>query len=797
MNSLKKWLAVAKPLRYVDHEINRSNKNIEDLLSICLIYPDIYEIGMSNYGVQLIYNEINKSNLLFADRFYMPGLDAIEKFGQEIFQSLEQKKQLNTFDIIGFSLQCELTYTNMLFILDKSGIGIKAEKRVDFPIVVAGGSCVYNPQPLKDFIDVFFIGEMELKFVEVCETLYKYNLKSRKDVLRYFNEYSFCYVPAIEETKNVKRFINIKFSNSRNDDDNLIPLFEIIHDRLIVEAVRGCTNGCRFCQAGYIYRPLREKGIDTLIDETRTKLRKTGYLNCTFLSLSLSDYSELDSLIKFIRNISERTNTAISVPSIRADLINSQLLDNISFIKRSGFTIAAEAGSESLRRAINKNITNDDLFFLVEEAAKKGWDSVKIYFMIGLPYETEEDIESIVKLTSELKKRGRTVNKNFTLTVSISNFVPKAFTPFQWVKQASREYLLEKQEYLRKTLRQVYINAKFHNVDQSIIEGILSRGDKKVANIIESAYRFGCVFDEWKECFDFSKWINAFNENNVNYTVYLNRNFDFHDELPWGFIDIGVTKDFLYDEYKKSSKLLKTSNCAKVNCNGCGVCDFKEIKNTLSTKTGSIISNVPYKEGTNEKILYKIHFEKKEVAIFLSALDVNRLFSIVLRSVGVKFAFSKGFHRLPKINYVYPLPLGIEGENEILIIEVEKSLNKEEVKILFNKKVSCGLQIKDIVHINFFKQESAIAEYSLDDDLFNCFKKLIDSNNSYYKKSNKKGLLKVVNINDYLVDYGHNKVTVKIDSTGSVNFIDFFKYWNYYNINSSIRRELIKINQMG
>lgn len=793
MENLRKFLSVTKPLRYVNHEINCKHKNIESLLGICLIYPDIYEIGMSNYGLQLIYNEIDKSNYLFADRFYMPGLDAIEKFGSEIFQSLEYRNPIKTFDIVGLSLQCELTYTNMLLILDKSGIGIKADKRADIPIVVAGGSSAYNPEPLLDYIDVFFIGEMEIKFVEVCETLYKKDLKQKEDILNYFNEYNFCYVPSIDKEKKVKRYVNVNFVDNKNYNNGLIPLFEIIHDRLVIESIRGCTNGCRFCQAGYVYRPLREKKINTLIEETQYKIKETGYLNCSFLALSLSDYTALDELIVFIKNISEPTSTAISIPSVRADLINSSLLDNISFIKRSGLTIAAEAGSETLRRAINKNITNNDLFFLVEEAAKKGWDSVKVYFMIGLPNETDDDVESIVRLASELKRAGKLFNRNFTLTTSISNFVPKAFTPFQWVKQASLEYLLEKQEFLKDNLRKKHINVKFHNVKQSIIEGIISRGDRNVAKIIESAYRHGCILDEWKEHFDFSKWITAFSDNKTSYTEYLDKNFNFYDKLPWDNIDIGVTKGFLIEEYKKSLELLNTNNCVNAGCNNCGVCDFKDIKNIISLKTDNI-SNINYNEGTIDKILYKIQFEKKEVAIFLSALDVCRLFSMVLRSLDVKFVFSKGFHKLPRINYLYPLPLGVEGNNEIIIIEVEKPLNEQEVKQLFNKKISCGLFIKDIFPISSFKQESAIAIYRLDGNLFNCFKRLIESNNSYYQKNNKKGYVKTVNIKDYLIDYGNNQVTVKVNNNGSVNFIDFFKYWNYYNDNSLITRELIKIN---
>jgi radical SAM family uncharacterized protein/radical SAM-linked protein len=791
--NVNEFLQVSKPLRYVDHEINRMYKNIEGLLSICLIYPDIYEIGMSNYGMQLIYNEINKSPYLFADRFFMPNLDALEVFGNKIFKSLEYKKLLKTFDIIGFSLQCELTLTNMLCILDKSGIGIHATKRDFLPIIVAGGSITYNPLPLIDFIDVFFIGEMEIKFKEACEKLYELNLKSKTDILHYYNSFDFCYVPAIDEGKKVKRYINMDFSNNKNTYKPLIPLYEIVHDRLTIEAVRGCLNGCRFCQAGYIYRPLREKDINILMKEAYSKIDDTGHLNCSFLSLSISDYSNLTDFIRCLREISEQSNTAFSLPSIRADLLDSNLLYNTSIIKKSSFTIAAEAGSESLRRTINKNISNENLFYLIEEAARKELDLVKIYFMIGLPGETEKDIISIAELVRELKKRGKSINHKMSFTVSVSNFVPKVFTPFQWVKQADKEELMEKQNYLRQALKKIGVNVRFHNIKQSIIEGVISRGDRDIGKIIENAYRNGCILDEWKEHFDFNKWLSAFDKQHVNYEECLKKSYDINSKLPWDFIDTGVSKDFLANEYRKSVQSLNTPNCARANCNSCGVCDFRNVKNVFSGKYEKNLY-VLNKQKSDGKYVYKINFKKADVALLLSALDVTRLFAILLRSFGVKLMFSNGFHKQPKINYIFPLPLGIWGENELLIIEVNSILNTEDLKQQFNSNVYCGLAINEITLINAFKLNSAIAVYRFDENLFLYFTKLLDLKCNFYEKINKRGEKKIVNINDYIVKYRDNRVEVKVNNNGTINFIDFFKYWNYYNDNSLITRELIKIN---
>lgn len=792
-NDLKEFLQVSKPLRYVDHEINRVYKNIDGLLSVCLIYPDIYEIGMSNYGMQLIYNEINKSPYLFADRFFMPNLDALEVFGDKIFKSLEYKKLLKTFDIIGFSLQCELTLTNMLCILDKSGIGIHASKRDCLPIIVAGGSITYNPLPLIDFIDVFFIGEMEIKFKEACEKLYELDLKSKIDILHYYNSYDFCYVPAIDEKKGVKRHVNMEFSNYKNTYKPLIPLYEIVHDRLTIEAVRGCLNGCRFCQAGYIYRPLREKDINMLMKEAYSKIEHTGYLNCSFLALSISDYSNLTDFITCLGEISEESNTAFSLPSIRADLLDSNLLYNTSLIKKSSFTIAAEVGSESLRRRINKNISNENLFYLIEEAARKELDSVKIYFMIGLPGESEKDIISIVELVRELKKRGKSINHKMSFTVSVSNFVPKVFTPFQWVKQAGKEELIEKQDYLSQALKKIGVNVRFHNIKQSIIEGIISRGDRDIGKIIEKAYRNGCILDEWKEHFDFNKWLSAFDEYNVKYEECLKKSYDINSKLPWDFINTGVSKDFLADEYKKSVQSLNTSNCARVSCNSCGVCDFRNVKNVFSGKFEKNLY-VLNKQKNNEKYVYKINFQKNDVALLLSALDVARLFAILLRSFGVKLMFSNGFHKQPKINYIFPLPLGIYGEDELLIIEVSSILNIEDLKKQFNSTVFCGLKINKITSINTFKLNSAIAVYRFDENLFSYFTKLLDLKCNFYEKISKRGEKKIININDYIVEYRDNRVEVKVNNNGTINFIDFFKYWNYNNINFAIVRESININ---
>ncbi|MDY6820544.1 MAG: TIGR03960 family B12-binding radical SAM protein, partial [Deferribacterota bacterium] len=718
-------LNVEKPLRYSNLEINISKKDIKGLLGICLIYPDLYEIGMSNYGLQLLYNRINRSSCLFADRFYMPYIDAINTFQDRIYRSLEYKKKLNTFDIVGFSLQSELTYSNILSVLEKGALEVFSNKRRGLPIIIAGGSSVYNPSPLMNFIDIFFFGEMENKLVEVCEELYSLKLTKRHDILRFFDSFDFCYVPQINRAKYIKRHIEMGFSRDVEDSANIIPLFSIVHDRAVVEVARGCTNGCRFCQAGYIYRPLREKSVDCLFKEAINQVEKSGQLNLSFISLSVSDYSDLEKLIEIIKRLSFDYKCAVSLPSIRADLHNSGLLKEVAKVKQSGFTIAAEAGSDRLRKIINKNITNDQLIHAVVNSSKLGYRRVKIYFMIGLPFEKEEDIEEIIKLSDRIKKEGQRYNRGFKVSVSISNFVAKPFTPFQWYKQNSIEQLYKKVDYLKKSFRRLKIEASFHDIRKSVLESIISRGDNPIGDVIYNAYKNGAIFDEWSEHFDFDKWILAFEKEGINYKEYYERDINYEDCLPWDNIDIGVSKKFLVEEYKKSKNLDTTKNCAFSKCSGCGVCDFKRVNNIISSenKTGKTI-NIVRKTNSDLIYSYALRFAKLREGILLSALDVTRLFSIVLRSIGINLDFTKGYHKQPKLRYIFPLPVGVRGLNELIFFESEVIDNMKSKIASFNREVKCGIKIKNIERCDSRVIDSAIVTYRLKEFIFNEFLKL-------------------------------------------------------------------------
>lgn len=788
---IKRLTNVSKPVRYINNEINSIHKNITspNILKVCLSFPDLYEVGMSHLGLRILYESLNSSERILSERFFMPWDDAIKEFGKEIFVSLESKKSLREFDVLGFSLQYELSYTNLLFILKMSDIPLLSEKRGDIdPIIIAGGPTVYNPAPLSKIVDAFFIGEMDDKLKEVMEGLSDIKDYPRGDKLKFLNQFDFVYVPLIDKHKRVKRYIDMNFSTRGGLKRQIVPLMPITQDRVSVEISRGCTRGCRFCQAGMIYRPEREKSVGKIISEGINLIDCSGYKEISLMSLSASDYSKINDLMYELSEFVKNDKVSLSLPSLRADQIDNFIFDALAKVRKSSFTIAPEAGSQRMRDIINKNLTEDDIYFAIEKAVLNGWTSAKLYFMVGLPFERDEDVLEIAELVKRLK-RGLKGKGYIDLTVSVSNFVPKVFTPFQWFPQNSIEELKRKHSILKDALRKNKINFKFHDIRQSIMEGVFSRGDESLNYILIAAAEKGFIFDGWREFFDYSKWDNLFKEFGFGIEDFSCRKFEFEDKLPWDNIDTSIKKEFLWKEYTKAM-LEKggTPDCKTSNCSNCGVCDFNNIKNInaeddYSTKS---IKNILLKDTYHELI-----FEKKGFSSLMSAIEIGRIFHHAFEIVGVPLVYSNGFNPQPKINYIYPLPVGIEGLNEIIIFRSDEINFADDLKRKLNELLPEGIKIKKISKIGKYEQGEAIVKYLLTDSDFKFFLEKYEKNECFYEKMSKSGDKKKIEIKDFLRGYDSNLLTIdlKVDNKGGYNVLEFFKFWNY-NYSNIVRSEI-------
>lgn len=778
MNDLiKKLTKISKPVRYINREINSVHKK-GDFYKICLCFPDLYEIGMSHLGLKILYESVNHSEKVAAERFFSPWEDAVREFGSNIFVSLESGTPLKNFDMLGFSLQYELSYSNLLFTLKMASVPFFSNERGDTdPIVVAGGPCTYNPSPLSNIVDAFFIGEMDNKLKDVLEELYLIKGSSRKERLYFLNSFDFVYVPSIDKHKKVRRFINMGFHSEKGLTKQIVPLMPITQDRVAVEISRGCTRGCRFCQAGMIYRPVREKNVDKIISDGVGLLESSGYKEISLMSLSASDYTKINSLMGTFSELVREDKISLSLPSLRADQIDDFMFESLAKVRKSGFTIAPEAGSQRMRDVINKDLTEDEIYRAIEKAALNGWTSAKLYFMVGLPFETDNDVLEIAELVARLKRRLKGKG-HIDITVSVSNFVPKVFTPFQWHPQNNLQELMRKHSLLKDALRKYKFNFKFHDIRQSLLEGAFSRGDERLNNVLVMAAEKEFMFDGWSEYFNYEKWEDIFSACGITVEEIACKKYQYGDLLPWDNIDTYIKKDFLWEEFKKSSDEAKTQDCKISNCSGCGVCDFHEVQNIIAEDT---IPSLKKESKVIKEASYELVFEKKGYASLLSAIELSRVFHHAFEIACIKLSFSKGFNPQPKINYVYPLPVGVEGENEIMVFISNKLDNIPLFTAKINSILPEGLKVNAINEIEKFDQQEAEVFYRLEKNDFNFLKEAFAEDRCYYYKKSKSGDVKRIDIKDFNVHFDDNKcmVTLQIDNKGGYNLLEFFKFWNY------------------
>ena len=590
---------VEKPGRYIGGEINSARKDPNSVdANFAFAFPDIYEIGMSYLGLQILYHELNKRENIFCQRVFAPAVD-MEKLMREEdvpLMTLEAKMPLREMDIVGFTLQYEMSFTTVLNMLDLAKIPVfAAERNENDPLVIAGGPCAFNPEPLTDFIDVFLIGDGEDLLPEFVEKYIDCKKKgmAKADYMRELSKLQGVYVPSLYDVKYnddgtikelyklyeaaplpVTRAILPSIEETDFPVNPIIPMVEAVHDRAVTETFRGCTRGCRFCQAGMIYRPVRERSKERILQLAKTQLENTGYDELSLLSLSTSDYSCFEELATELIDYTKKENVSLSLPSLRIDKFAFDVLNKIQEYKKSGLTYAPEAGTQRLRDVINKGVTEKDIYESIEQALELGWKHIKLYFMIGLPTETYEDLDGIVEIAKNIKELNYKVNGpkggRFNLTVSVSNFVPKAHTPFQWEAQNTAEEFADKHNYLAERLKIKGVTFNYHDNTTSAYEAVFARGDRRCGRLLYEAFRAGCKFDGWTEHFRPEAWETAFERSGIDKDFYTTRKREFDEILPWDIVDSGISKRFLINEAQKAVKEEITPDCRN-GCTGCGM----------------------------------------------------------------------------------------------------------------------------------------------------------------------------------------------------------------------------------
>ena len=601
-------MKIEKPARYVGGEVNSMYKDKESVdIRFAMCFPDVYEIGMSHLGMKILYDMFNRRDDVWCERVFSPWIDLDKMMKEEKIPlfALESQEPVRDFDFLGITIQYEMCYTNILQILELSGIPFDATDRTwDDPIVIGGGPCVYNPEPLADFFDLFYIGEGETVYDRLFDVYKEIRRRggSRKEFLEAAAEIEGIYVPAFyevtyQEDGTIQDFypVNVHakpvitkqvvmdMDEITYPEKPVVPFIKVTQDRVVLEIMRGCIRGCRFCQAGMIYRPTRERSVEQLKKYAYSMLKSTGHEEISLSSLSSSDYSQLKELVEFLIEEFQGKGINISLPSLRIDAFSLDVMEKVQDIRKSSLTFAPEAGSQRMRNVINKGLTEEMILEGAGEAFEGGWNKVKLYFMLCLPSETEEDMKAIPELADKIARRYYEIPKDqrngkCQITTSTSFFIPKPFTPFQWAKMYSNEEYIAKAAVVKHAFQE-QLNRKslkyhWHDAEVTVLEGVLARGDRRVGRVIREAYRLGCLYDSWGDLFDNDKWMQAFEDTGVDIGFYNLRERSLDETFPWDFIDIGVTKQFLKKEWERAVNAQVTPNC-RMQCSGCGVAKWK------------------------------------------------------------------------------------------------------------------------------------------------------------------------------------------------------------------------------
>lgn len=589
---------VQKPARYCGGELNSVIKDPKKVdLRYAFCFPDLYEIGMSHLGMKILYSLVNSREDAWCERVFAPDTDMEEQMrenGVKLF-ALESEDDIKDFDIIGFTLMYELCYTNMLNMMDLAGIKLKSKDRTELtPIIVCGGPCACNPEPIADFVDIVFLGDGEESTMEVLDLLKECKEKgfTKHEFLLKAKDIRGVYVPSFYKDsynedgtlkdlqplygapEKVKKAVVSDMDSCFYPDNFVVPFINIVHDRAVEEIFRGCIRGCRFCQAGFTYRPIREKSVETINRQAKALIKSTGYDELSLCSLSTSDHSCVNEMLSSLIDWTVKDKINLSLPSLRVDNFSDELVDKLNKVRKSGLTFAPEAGTQRLRDVINKNVTEEEVLSTCLKAFDNGWTSVKLYFMMGLPTETMEDIEGIANLAMEVvhtfyRNPNRQKGTGVQVSVSCASFIPKPFTPFQWEPEDTMQSLKEKQKHLLESIPSKKVKVSYHETPTSLLEGVLARGDRRLCNVLYDAFKLGCKFDSWDDRFNFDAWMKAFEMNGIDPYFYTQRRREFSEILPWDHLDYGVSKKFLENENKKAHENKTTPHC-RIKCAGCG-----------------------------------------------------------------------------------------------------------------------------------------------------------------------------------------------------------------------------------
>jgi len=704
---------VAKASRYLGNEINAIKKDPATVdLTFAFAFPDTYEIGMSHLGLQILYNVLNSMPQVACERAFAPwpDMEAEMKAAGLPLATLESGIPLSSCDIVGFSLEYELCYATVLRMLALAGIPLKAAERdSSWPLVIAGGPSTCNPEPVADFFDAFIIGEGEEVLQEVCSAVmtWKNSGQDKASLLNILADIPGVYVPSffsvtysdngtiagIEPLK--KGYAQVEKRVIKNLTDApwsirpVVPYMQIIHDRAGIEIARGCSRGCRFCMAGMIYRPVREKNIDRLCELSRDTLAGTGYEELGLLSLSSGDYSRVQPLLSALIREHSSQKIALSLPSLRVESLTQELIHEIKQIRKTGFTIAPEAGTQRLRNVINKGFTDEEILATATRIFSAGWNLIKLYFMIGLPTETTEDIEGIVKLCREIARLDRRKNLN----VSIATFVPKPQTPFQWEGCEHRDSIIKKQQYIKESLRSRTVQVKYHDHRLSLLEAVFSRGDRRLSEVLVEAQKLGAGYDAWSEHFKPEIWEQAFKNAGINTAFYLKEK-NTTEILPWDHISFGLSREFLLSERDKSSTGVTTDDCRRGTCTGCGVCQATGAQPQATLPGASELPASSTRVPQPDTVFrYRLIYTKKGPARFISHLEFSSSFSRSLRRAGLPLRYSQGFHPLPRVTFHEALSVGIECGEARCDIELNEHIPAAEILQKLAPQLPAGIAI--------------------------------------------------------------------------------------------------------
>ncbi|MEP0827436.1 MAG: TIGR03960 family B12-binding radical SAM protein [bacterium] len=676
---------VNKPGRYIGGELGQIVKSPEGRLKIALGYPDMYEIGMSYLGTQILYHLINSDDRFLCERFYAPDLDAEEILRREKipYFSLESFRPLREFDVVGFTLAYEMVYTNLLNILDLSGIALRWQDRSRLdPLIIAGGPVAHNPEPLAPFVDFFCLGDAEETIAPILSIIHQQKTEEREKILeavvrnvpgvyvpRFYNDNGEPTVPFAPPRIRSQRVKSLKIESY--SPKPLVPFVETVHDRLSVEVMRGCPRGCRFCQATAIYRPVRVRPVNDILEQVQMQLGSTGFDEVTMLSLSSSDYPHIEELTGLLARELASRRVSLSLPSLRPGTISLSLLESLKLTRKSGLTFAPEAGTERLRALVRKDITDRDLYETLRLAFESGWNLIKLYFMIGLPTETVEDIEGIIEMIKTSSNIARQCRGKNIINVTISPFSPKSHTPFQWDLQLTPEEIRERSEFIRRKAGSSYVNIKLRDPNLSFLEGVIGRGGREMGHVIETVFRMGARFDGWTEGFDFTLWLKAFAACGIDPYSYL-RERRFSERLPWAHIELDVSTEQLIKERNRTSTLLKESKPSPTSEPVTVSDDNEEGQFGRSRKKAPAKATVAPNKGN-----VRIQWGRNGLARFLSHLDNIRVFERAIRRAGLPVEYSQGFNPHMKLSFGPPLPLGFSSEAEYFDISLERPFQPE------------------------------------------------------------------------------------------------------------------------